>query len=226
MQGSRPSWSHSNWSWTDFWISISICSLPLSTDEMANIVLSNTAIVTGLLLGFVLLSLNNTIPPAGAGEKAFDGSKRRATHQIQSISLKLPALGQLKYCQSLHGTSGSIKGRIGSHATGANIKPTWVLVCQSLASGRVCHRVGMKGKSWHYLGWRENRSPSGPVLLAMYLRASMLAVSCPKLYPDSDAICSNSLCPYLKKKIKIVKQRKSIQLSLSLCFHRTLQQMN
>lgn len=52
---------------------------------MANIVLSDTATVTGLLLGFVLLSMNNTIPPARAGKKAFDGSKGTAIHQIQSI---------------------------------------------------------------------------------------------------------------------------------------------
>lgn len=52
---------------------------------MANIVLSNTAIVMGLLLGFEFLSMNNKIPPATAGEKAFDGSKGREIHHIQSI---------------------------------------------------------------------------------------------------------------------------------------------
>lgn len=79
--------------------------------------------------------MTNTIPPAKAGEKAFDGSKGRAIRQIQSISWKLPLLGQLKYCQSLHGaslvssslpakTSGSLKGHIGSHAKGGKTKPT------------------------------------------------------------------------------------------------------
>lgn len=70
-------------------------NLPLSTEEMANAALWNTAIVPGPLLGFVILYMTNKIPPARAGEKAFDGSKGRAIHQIQSISWKLPPLGQL-----------------------------------------------------------------------------------------------------------------------------------
>lgn len=167
---------------------------------MANTALSNIAVVTGLLLGFVVLSMN-TIAPARAGAKAFDGSKGKAIHQIQSISWKWPVLGQLKYCQSFHGaplvssslpakTPGSLNGRIESHATGGNTEPTWVLVCRSLASWRGCQRVGMKGKPCRYLRWRGNRSSNGPVLLATYLRASMAAVCGPYLYPDPDALCS------------------------------------
>lgn len=52
-------------------ISISLCSPPLSVEELTNNVLSNTAIVTALLLRFVLLSRNNVIPLARASEKAF-----------------------------------------------------------------------------------------------------------------------------------------------------------
>lgn len=201
MQGRRQSQSHCNRTRTDFWISISLCSLPLSTEEMANTALSNIAIVTGLLLGFVLLSVNNPIPPAKAGEKAFDGSKRRAFHQIQSISWKWPVFGQPKYCQSLHGASlvssslpaktpESLKGHIERHARGGNTEPTCVLVCRSLASWRGCQRVGLKGKACHYLRWRGKRSRNGPVLLATYLGASMPTVCGPYLYPDPDALCS------------------------------------
>lgn len=70
---------------------------------MASTALSNTAVVIGLLFGFVLLSMNYTIPPAG--EKAFHENKGRGIHQMESNSWKLPMLGQLKYCQSSHGAS-------------------------------------------------------------------------------------------------------------------------